>query len=282
MIDQNNRKVSVVIPCFNDGSYIVNAIRSILNQTYKNIEVIIVDDGSNIETKQILDEINIDSVTVIYQENSGPSVARNLGISKAIGNYIVTLDADDTFENSFVEKAVNVLDLNQNYNMVTCWGTILLDGRNTGKIKPSGGDWKEALFGETTCAIGNLMFRKSLWSEVGGYDEYMRNGYEDWEFYIACQLKDGATYVIKEFLFNYTDKSDSRNKIANRNYRLQLRKYVFQKYEKLCKENFEVFTSHIFQELENSELKIFDLRNSRQFILSKKILQGLNLIKIWK
>ncbi len=82
---------------------------------------------------------------------------------------------------------------------------------------------------------------------MGGYDEYMRNGYEDWEFYIACQLlKMELLMSIKEFLFNYTDKSDSRNKIAKWNYHITIKNFHSQKYEKLCKENFEVLFQPYF------------------------------------
>ena len=260
----------------------MEAIESILNQTYKNYEIIIIDDGSEKSTKEILNTINLDCARVLFQKNKGPAAARNVGIEKAKGDYIVTLDADDTFKDSFIEKAVDILNNYEEYGMVTCWGTVFLNNKKITEIRPSGGDWKEALFGTTTCAIGNLMFKRKLWEVVGGYDEHMRNGYEDWEFYIACQLKEGKTYVIEDFLFNYRDKPKSRNKIANKKHKLQLKKYVFKKYKELCNENFEVFIDHIFEELKNSEYKLITVRNSKQFLLGKKISRVLNFMKLWK
>ena len=105
-----NIDVTVIIPCFNDGKYVLEALNSIFNQTLQAVKIIIVDDGSNVETQKILKTIYNPNVQIIHQENKGVSNARNTGINLATTDYILTLDADDYFEPSFIEKSVKVLN----------------------------------------------------------------------------------------------------------------------------------------------------------------------------
>ncbi len=91
-------KVSVIIPCYNHGKYIDEAVDSILNQTFKDFEIIIVNDGSTDElTNNKLKQYDKPKTFVINKENEGLSVARNTAIKRAVGEYILTLDADDSF-----------------------------------------------------------------------------------------------------------------------------------------------------------------------------------------
>ncbi len=103
-------KISVIIPTFNHGHYIKKAINSIFNQTYKNFEIIIVDDGS---TDNTLDIISIygDSVRYIYQENRGLAGARNTGIQASKGEYLAFLDADDYFEAGNLGEKITFLEI---------------------------------------------------------------------------------------------------------------------------------------------------------------------------
>ncbi len=87
-------KVSVVIPTFNRANYIVRAVKSVLAQTYKNYEIIVVDDGSTDDTRQLLEPYS-HCVRYIYQDNAGPAAARNNGISRAEGEWLAFLDSDD-------------------------------------------------------------------------------------------------------------------------------------------------------------------------------------------
>ncbi len=114
-------KVSVIIPCYNHGKYIDEAVDSILNQTFKDFEIIIVNDGSTDElTNNKLKQYDKPKTFVINKENEGLSVARNTAIKRAVGEYILTLDADDTFEPSFLYRAVYVLDNKPEIGIVTC------------------------------------------------------------------------------------------------------------------------------------------------------------------
>ncbi len=99
----SNLLVSIIIPCYNDEQYIEQCVNSALNQTYSNIEVIVVDDGSNRKTKTVLKKLEPNITTLITQNNQGQSTARNVGIRYAKGNYILVLDSDDYFEPTFCE-----------------------------------------------------------------------------------------------------------------------------------------------------------------------------------
>jgi len=103
-------KVSVVIPTYNCAQYITEAIESVLNQTYKDIEIIVVDDGSTDNTKEILlTYIEEGLIQYIFQNNQGPGSARNTGIKESQGEFIAFLDADDTIESTSVNERVEML-----------------------------------------------------------------------------------------------------------------------------------------------------------------------------
>ncbi len=108
-------KVSVVIPTYNCAQYITEAVESVLNQTYKDFEIIVVDDGSRDNTKEVIKRY-LNKIKYIYQQNSGPSAARNRGIKEAKGEYIAFLDADDIWlpqklelQIKFMEKEVGLI-----------------------------------------------------------------------------------------------------------------------------------------------------------------------------
>ena len=103
-----NKKVSIIIPAYNIADYITKCIHSIQNQTYQNLEIVVVDDGSADATPEILDELaqTEPRMTVIHKQNEGVSVARNTGIEIATGEYIFFFDGDDFMEPETVEKVL--------------------------------------------------------------------------------------------------------------------------------------------------------------------------------
>lgn len=108
-------KVSIIMPCYNDGKYIKESIDSVLAQTYPELELIIIDDGSDDpETQNILHNIQDERITILNNYHRGPAHARNHGIMEATGTYILPLDSDDKIDPCYVEKAVNILENNAN------------------------------------------------------------------------------------------------------------------------------------------------------------------------
>ena len=118
-------KVSVVIPCYNQGHYLEEAIDSVLAQTLQDFEIIVVDDGSTDQfTSQLLADYRKNKTSVLHTENQGLASARNNGIRQASGQYILPLDADDRIGPEYLEKAVRVLDGNPDIGIVYCRATL--------------------------------------------------------------------------------------------------------------------------------------------------------------
>lgn len=114
--------VSVIIPCYNQGAFIKEAVDSVLAQTFQDFEIIIVNDGSSdAKTNEFLSNFTAPKTTVLsLAENQGPSVARNVAIKAAKGKYILPLDADDKIAPTYLEKAFNVLEQNISVGIVYC------------------------------------------------------------------------------------------------------------------------------------------------------------------
>jgi glycosyltransferase involved in cell wall biosynthesis len=206
--------VSVIIPCYNHGKYIDEAVDSVLEQTYDNIEIIIVNDGSTDElTNELLSNYTKDKTRVITIHNSGPSKARNIAISQANGEYILPLDADDVIDPTYIKKSVNILDDNDDIGVVYCEAAYI------GVIE---GKWELPPFSERKILGNNMVFncalyRKYLWSIVGGYNSNMKNGYEDWDFWLSLVERKVNFFRIPEILFYYRQHNilSRNNKIKN-------------------------------------------------------------------
>ena len=129
--------VSVIMPVYNGEQFLKEAIDSVLNQTYKNIELIIVNDGSTDSTEKIiLEYVEKDSrVKYLLVEHGGAGKARNRGIDKANGAFITFCDADDCFDKQFVEKNIEFLRVNDRFGLSYC-NTVLIDdkGKKIGRL----------------------------------------------------------------------------------------------------------------------------------------------------
>lgn len=134
-------RVSVIIPCFNQAQYVGAAIQSVLAQSFQNYEAIVVDDGSEDNTRSVVAEFG-DRVRYIRQENGGLSAARNTGILAAKGEFIALLDSDDLYEPHFLETLVSILDQHSEYDAVYCVARTI-DGNGNllpqriGRVVPS-------------------------------------------------------------------------------------------------------------------------------------------------
>ena len=220
--------ISVVIPCYNDGRFLPETITHLQQQTLQDFEIIIVNDGStDAQTLQILDELSKGAIKVLHKENGRMSSARNWGVKHAQGSLIAALDADDYFHPTFFEKAVAVLQKQPYTAVVTSY--IQLFGEVNKLAKPRGGNEYNFLFSNQCPACA--MVRKECWDAVGGYDEAMVNGYEDWEFYIRITQKGWNVHVIKEKLFFYRQTQKSTHKNFTLPNRASLVNYIVDKHK---------------------------------------------------
>ena len=190
---------SVIIPCYNYGNFLKEAIESVLFQTLKDTEVIVVDDGSTDQlTKNVLRSLIGDHrIKVILRDNAGLSEARNTGIRAAIGKYICCLDADDILHSSYLEHCIYELERDGYLGLVCSWVRLFGDENYIWKTK----DFKlhEALIDNHTSV--SAVFRKSDWLLAGKYDKRMNGGYEDWEFWLRIAQLGRKGFSIKAPLF---------------------------------------------------------------------------------
>ncbi len=198
--------VSVVVPCYNGGAFVDELLGALAAQTYRDVEIIIVDDGSpDPATKEKLRSLK-SSVRVIEQPNGGPAAARNRGIRAARAGFILTIDVDDLIEPTYLEETVPALRAaGPEIGFAATYERKI--GRWVGVTECS-----FKLFDQLfTCRVPScILMRKSAWERVGGYDESMREGYEDWEFLIAIGGAGYRAVIVPKPLFIYRTREDGR------------------------------------------------------------------------
>ncbi len=180
--------VSVIIPNYNYGRFLGEAIESVLAQTFPCAEIIVVDDGSTDESLEVLARYEKDGIKVIRQKNSGVGAARNAGARASSGNLIAFLDADDFWQPQKIEKQVERLLADEEFGLVTC-GLREFDA--SGNIIDTYTKGKEGWCAEDILLIkpvtagpgsSSLLWRK-VFEQVGGFDERKEmHPTEDWEF----------------------------------------------------------------------------------------------------
>lgn len=196
--------VSIVIPCFNHGKYLQEALDSIdYNKINYSVEIIIVDDGSSDhETLQKLESLKQLNYTIIHQTNGGPGKARNNGINNAVGKYILPLDADNKIDPNYINNAIPILEKNQ-ADIVYAAPIFFGDTSNKKrqfKVRP----FDDLGLVTGNCADACAIFRKEVWTKIGGYDEAMPYfGFEDWDFWINASKNNFTFHFINEKLFFY-------------------------------------------------------------------------------
>lgn len=272
----DNLIISIIIPCYNDAEHIGQAVKSALAQTYKNKEIIVVDDGSNKETKEVLKKLEPKLNLLIAQENKGTSAARNAGIKKAKGRYIAVLDSDDTYNPEFCAKSVEIFESQQAVKLITCFTQRFTNNGNVDVIKPK----PSTIIGflKHNCAMGSSIFRKQDWEKCEGYDESMKIGFEDWEFYIRLLAKGGTSYVIPEILLNYRLTKQSRTTQANR-IKDELFKKIIDKHKQLYILHFNEIIDHFLTRLEIVEKSERKSLSKLEFKIGQKILSPLRKLK---
>ena len=222
--------VSVIIPTYNDAHYLKDSIASITNQTFTDWEIIIVNDGTtNSDCLQILANINNPKITVLHKQNGHLAAARNFGIASAKGSIIVTLDADDKFEKTFLQKGVTILNKNKHIGVVTCY--LKSFGNRNFKWQPLGGSIQNFLY-RLECTA-SAMYRKQCWVGAGGYDEQMKLGYEDWEYWIRVTACGWEVAVIPQYLLLYRTTANQMSVTQSEPNREKIINYIMTKHKDL-------------------------------------------------
>lgn len=226
--------VSVVITCYNQGQYLDDSLNSVINSDYPDIEIIIVDDGSeDYQTKKILKKYAALGYKVIIQSNQGVCRARNNGIAAASGKYILPLDADDKIADTYISKAVNILARNPDTGIVFCnailWTPLHNKERRWELEKPT----VINMLTQNRIFLSAL-FRKSDFEKTGGFNPVMEAGCEDWDLWLKFLENGLKPYKIDEELFYYrvAENFRSKNAIRPQNY-IKIRYNIIKLHKKL-------------------------------------------------
>lgn len=210
-------KVSIIIPCYNQGKYVAEAINSALRQTFKDIEIVCVNDGSTDNSVEIIKSFENKYKNFIFlnnKENRGVIYSRNFAIKNCNGTYILPLDADDIIEPTYVEKAVKILDNNPNIGIVYCKAKIFGNYDKYWNLKPFN---KSDILYEN-CIFCSAIFRKSDFLKIGGYNNNMKYGCEDYDLWLSFIEQGLEVFQINEILFSYRQYDEiSRTTISLKN-----------------------------------------------------------------
>lgn len=252
--------ISVVIPCFNHGQYLDEAVESVLAQTYQDFEICIVNDGSTDQyTVDLLNTFDRPKCKVVHTDNKGLPSARNNGVRATKGEYICCLDADDKYHPDYFMKAVDIFDQDKEfrYGAVPAW--VQLFGSDNILWKTIGNNsegFKPFLQGVRNNIHSSTIFRRVCWEQIGGYDESMTTGYEDWDFWIKMLALNYEWFCIDEPLIYYRQKAQSMVTEAHE-VRPELLKI-------LIENNYDFYIKHMLPIIQELDSEIFLLKKENK------------------
>ncbi len=219
-------KVSIITPCYNGEKYVSSFLDSVLNQTYKNIELIFVDDGSTDDTKKIVKnyskifkEKNIE-IIYIYQKNSGQSNALNNGLKHFTGEYLIWPDSDDILAKDSIEKRVNFLIENPKYQFVSSdsfvtdekFQKIIRKISNENIIKNEGKIFEALIKKDVACTCGCYMLKSGAFLEINPQREIYteKRAGQNYQMLLPMALKYRCGY-LQEPLYTYMVRNNSHS-----------------------------------------------------------------------
>ena len=217
----NNDLVSIIIPVYNVAQYLDDCLNSIIRQTYKNLEIIIIDDGSTDDSLEICRSFTAKDkrLKVLHQDNAGVSSARNAGLNIMTGNYVLFIDSDDRIEQNMVESFIEIFDENSKIDAVFCGykefddetGTIIKEvAPNQSKMVDRDVGVAE-IFGEYSTMLWNKMFRCSIIDKSDLFDVTLKIG-ED-ELWMVDVLKRASNIMlIGTPLYYYRSRAEGASK----------------------------------------------------------------------
>lgn len=246
--------VSVVITCHDLGAYLDQAVQSVLNQTYRNFEIIIVDDGStDAATRLMLTTYLRPHTQIVRTEHLGLAGARNLGARKAGGRYISFINADSVFEPTFLERTVEVLQSNPSVSFASCW--LKTFGEVEFQWSPSTYEFPRLLAEDPICTAA--LMRTDVLRALDAFDSHMPvAGYEDWDLAITLVERGFHGAIIPEYLFRDRIRAGSMSAVRTApDKHARLMRYLVEKHP-------DSYQKHLPGVLETIEIRTNELHGS--------------------
>lgn len=208
-----NSLISIIIPAFNQAEYIDECIDCVVRQSYSNWECIIINDGSTDNTKEkVKFWTEKDSrIKYIEKKNSGVCNTKNVGLTQANGEWILPLDADDLISDDYLMLASQYFH-QDNIKIIYCEAE-LFEGKTGRWVLP---EFSHEEFVQNNMIFNSAFFRKTDGLAVGGYDERLIYGMEDWDFWISILKNGGDVVRISKVCFFYRIKNGSRSQSLQR------------------------------------------------------------------
>lgn len=207
--------ISVIIPAYNAETTLKDTLTSVLQQTFSEFELIIINDGSTDTTLEIISQIDDPRIKVFSYQNSGASTSRNRGFAQASGEYIAFLDADDLWTPDKLEAQLAALKIHPQADIAYSWSDCIDESssflRRGGHITINGDALPKLLMMDILENGSNPLIRRQAVIEVGGFDESLPAG-QDWDFYLRLALKHSFVTVPRsQILYRISANSLSAN-----------------------------------------------------------------------
>lgn len=298
----NSRLVSVIVPCYNYAEYVEEAIQSVWAQTYKNIELIIINDGSTDDTDTVIKRLlKKQKFTYLKQENKGIVATRNRCLKEATGKYTIMLDADDYLDPNYVEETVKIAEKKQADIVYTNMKFFGLENRVSNFPDFNIEELKNHNFIHVSSLLRVELAKKYK------FDPYLdKRTHEDWDFFLNLCLSEASAELCRSSKLNYRIHGKGRNNGSQnqelKNSYVNVYLYIISKYENKYKDEFSYLSGKMIgewylaiykhlndhiQALKNSEQERQKLLaekelilNSRSYILARKISKAFRLITL--
>jgi|GEM_PF-601101 len=266
-------KVSIIVPCYNQAYYLNQSLQSVLDQTIPDWECIIVNDGSPDATEvEALKWCRRDPrFRYLKKNNGGLSSARNAGIAISKGNFILPLDADDLLHYNYLEHTMSFLENDPSLAVVSSYSNFFVGNKDhiIHIFKPKGDNYRHLLY--VNQLVATSLYRKECWKQVGGYDESMKKGFEDWEFWLAI-TKTGWRYkIVEKPLFYYRKADQSMLTRTIQNHAESIKEYIIHKHREVYIADFDNCIRVMTHDLKVHRKKAQRLAQSNQYKVGKML-----------
>ncbi|OGU58043.1 MAG: hypothetical protein A2V66_15780 [Ignavibacteria bacterium RBG_13_36_8] len=288
MLSENSKLVSIIIPTYNRADIIKDTINSVLKQTYQNFEILVIDDGSTDNTKDVLNSIQDPRIFYFWQKNSGlPAKSRNLGISKARGDYIAFCDDDDIWLPQKLEKQLEAFDKYPDILAVSTNRITFPDSTDgTLKIKKDIRINLKRNLKSSMIFNSSVIIKKSVIQAIGYLDENENlKASEDWDYWIRfLHYKDKSILLLKKILLMYRIDKKSISSRNSPKYLLDIfrrKSITYKKYpkynpkyiKKISRRDLSIAKTSIFTYfLEKNKITVNQFLKTSEILFSHKLL----------